>query len=436
MKIEKLNIQKLRKNPILKSLHAFAKRHGVELYLVGGVVRDLLLNRPTTDYDFTMESNAITFAKEFAQSIRAPCIPLEEKPPTARVIVKPSDLVPSEMCLDFAQYRAASLEDDLCLRDLTINSMAIPLESVMGSDHLVIIDPCDGMKDLETCRLRFPSKQVILDDPLRLLRIYRFGAELGFEMSSHSIALAKKHYGLLPHVSKERIREELLKVLNTHKAKSYLQQMDDIGLLSQVFPNIYLQIANWSELGKFEETPIPTALSSYQREIDAYLIEELGQYAIRESLMKLCILMHKDVIDIGKQLRFSRKAVQFMNCMIDEYLQLADGKLTKKQTIDFLRVTGTEWWGVLLFSAVLNPIPDKVLLQIVDTYYQHVIPVLKQGRLITGEELIRKFQLKEGKEIGIMLKQVEDKQFYGEIRTREDAFALVERLICEEEESL
>ena len=212
--------------------------------------------------------------------------------------------------------------------------------------------------------------------------------------------------------------------------------MDDIGLLSQVFPNIYLQIANWSELGKFEETPIPTALSSYQREIDAYLIEELGQYAIRESLMKLCILMHKDVIDIGKQLRFSRKAVQFMNCMIDEYLQLADGKLTKKQTIDFLRVTGTEWWGVLLFSAVLNPIPDKVLLQIVDTYYQHVIPVLKQGRLITGEELIRKFQLKEGKEIGIMLKQVEDKQFYGEIRTREDAFALVERLICEEEESL
>ncbi len=436
MNIEKLNIQKLHNNPILKSLHAFAKTHGVELYLVGGAVRDMLLNRPTTDYDFTMNSDAIAFGKKFAESIHAPCIPLEENPPTARVVVKPSHRVSTEMCLDFAKFRAANLEADLCLRDLTINTMAIQLESVMGSDHLVIIDPCDGMKDLETCHLRFPSEQVIFDDPLRLMRIYRFGAELGFEMSEHSLALVRKHKNLLLQVSKERIREELLKVLNVPQAKPYLQQISEIGLLSQVFPNINLQIANWSELDRFEETPIPTTLSSYKREIDTYLKEELGQCANRRSLIKLCILLHLDVRDIGKQLRFSRKAVQFMNCMVDENLYLIDEQLTQKHVIDFLRVAGTEWLGVLLFSAVIQQIPDRIVKQIVDIYYQHFLPIVKQGRLITGEELIRKFQLKEGKEIGIVLKQVEEKQFHGEIRTREDAFALVESILKFKENTL
>ena len=435
MKIEKINLQEIRNNPILQSLHAFAKTQGVELYFVGGVVRDLLLNRLTTDYDFTLNSDAIAYAKNFAESIRATCIPLEENPPTARVIVKPSNRMSTEMCLDFAQYRAVSLEDDLCLRDLTINTMAISLESIMVSEHPVIIDPCNGVKDLETRLLRFPSEQVILDDPLRLLRIYRFGAQLGFEMSAHSLALVKKHKNLLPQVSKERIREEIMKVLNVPKAQYYLLQMDEICLLSQVFPNIDLQIANWSELKRFEETPIPTVLSPNQNEIETYLNEELGQYAIRKSLIKLCLLLNEDIKEIGKQLRLSKKAVQFMKCVVEKHIHLTDGKLTKKKIIDFLRASGSEWWGVILFSAVIQPIPDHILKQIIDTHYQHFLPIVKQGRLITGADLIQRFELKEGEVIGKLLKQVEKQQFYGEIRTRKEAFAAVEKLIREEEES-
>ena len=423
------NIQKLSNSPILQLVYAFAKRQAAELYLVGGSVRDLYLERPITDFDFTMESDAIQFAKSFAESIHSPCIPLEENPPTARVIIKPSRHMPTEMCLDFAQYRAVSLENDLCLRDLTINTMAIPLESIMVSEHPVIINPCNGVKDLETRLLRFPSEQVILDDPIRLLRIYRFGAELEFEMSDQSLALVKKHKSLLPQTSKERIREEIMKVLNVTKAKYYLLQMNEICLLSQVFPSIDLQIANWSELERFEENPIPTALSPNQNEIETYLNEELGQYAIRKSLIKLCLLLNEDIKEIGKQLRLSRKAVQFMKCMVEKHIHLTDGKLTKKKIIDFLRVAGSEWWGVLLFSAVIQPIPDHILKQIVDTYYHHFIPILNQGRLITGKELIKKFQLKEGKEIGILVKQVEDMQFYGEIQTQEEAFALVESIL-------
>lgn len=433
MNIEQLNRQALQDNPILQSLHACAKENSTQLYLVGGSVRDLLLNRPTTDYDFTLESDAVVFAKIFAESISAPCIPLEENPPTARVIIRPSRRVPTEICLDFAQFRAATLEADLRLRDLTINTMAIPLESILDSDYPEIIDPCNGVKDLETHKLCYPSEQVILDDPLRLMRIFRFAAQLGFEMSHKSIALVEKHKQLLPLVSNERIREELLKILNTEKSKLYLNEMYEIGLLSHVFHSLDIQIVNWILLEDFEDTPIPVALSTHQTEIETYLNEELGQYANRRSLIKLSILLQENIRELGSQLCLSRRAMQFMKCLVTENQRLIDGELTEKSIIDFLRSTGSEWWGVLLFSAVLHQLPAQVLKQIADTYFQHFLPIVKQGRLISGEELIEKFQLKEGKEIGRLLKQVEDMQFYGEVRTQEEAFAVVEKLLSEDE---
>lgn len=424
-----LKTQELRGNPTLQTLHVFAKSHDVQLYLVGGSVRDLLLNRPTTDFDFTLESNAIQFAKMFADSIDAPFVPLEEKPPTARVIIKASHLAPTELSLDFAQFRAPSLTDDLRLRDLTINAMAIPLESVMESDHPEVIDPCDGKNDLGRQQLRFPSEQVILDDPLRLIRIYRFAAQLDFETFQESIKFVEKHKHLLPQVSKERIRDEFLKILNVDIATSYLQQMSEIGLLAHILPNIKLSQPSLHSLINFEDNPIPETFTSYEDEIYTYLNEELGLYANRRTLIKLCLLLPENLEDIGKLLKLSKKAVQFLKCLFTGHQQLADRELTKKQIIDFLRTSGTEWWGVLLFSTALHPIPSETLRKIADTYYEHFLPVLKQGRLITGKDLIRQFHVKKGEEIGRLLKQIEDQQFYGEIRTRAEALAAVEALI-------
>ena len=424
-----LNTQELRDNSLMQVLHAFAQAREVQLYLVGGSVRDLLLNRPTTDFDFTLKSDAIEFAKMFADSIRAPFIPLEEQPPTARVIIKTSEPAPTELSIDFAQFRAAALSDDLRLRDLTINAMAIPLKSVMDSNHPEVIDPCNGRNDLATRQLRFPSEQVVLDDPLRLMRIYRFAAQLDFEMSQKSVGLVQKHKHLLSQVSKERLRDEFLKILNVEKATSYLQQILEIDLLAHVFPNIKQMNNLWHTLENFEDNPIPETLFSYKDEINTYLSEELGVYAKRRSLIKLCLLLQGSIGDIGKLLCLSRKAEQFMKCLEVEHQQLTNKRLTKKQIINFLRSSASDWWGVLLYSAAILPIPLGVLSKIVDTYYGHFLPILKQGSLITGKDLIRKFQLKEGKEIGALLKQIEERQFYGEIRTRVEAFAAVEALI-------
>jgi tRNA nucleotidyltransferase/poly(A) polymerase len=428
-----LKTQELQDNPLMQTLYAFAQAKGFQLYLVGGSVRDLLLNRPITDFDFTLESDTLEFAKMFADSIHAPFIPLEEKPPTARVIVKTPQSTQTELSIDFTQFRAASLTGDLRLRDLTINAMAMSLESVMESNSPEIIDPCNGKHDLTKRQLHFPSEQVILDDPLRLMRIYRFAAQLDFEIPQKSTGLVQKHKHLLPQVSKERLRDEFLKTLNVDIATPYLQQIFEMDLLAQVFPNIKQKPTLWYSLENFEGNPIPETLFSYKDEINTYLSEELGLYADRRSLIKLCLLLRGNIGEIDQLLRLSKKAWQFMKCIVMGYQQLSDKELTKKQIVDFLRVSMSDWWGVLLFSAVMHPIPPEVLRKIVDTYYEHFLPILKEGRLITGKDLIQKFEIKEGEKIGMLLKQIEEQQFYGEIRTRAEALAVVETLIRKED---
>ncbi len=424
-----VNTQEIRDNPFLRKLHDFAKLHEVELYLVGGSVRDLLLKRPTTDIDFTLQSNTLRFSKMFANSIKAPFIPLEEQPATARVVVKTPDHVPSEFHIDFTEFRAETLTEDLRLRDLTINAMAISLESVMESDHPEVIDPCDGREDLASNLLQFPNEQVVVDDPLRLMRIYRLAAQLDFEISERSFAQIQKLQHLLPNVSRERIRDELLKTLNVEKSTRYLQEMYGVGLLEQVFPNIKITSRLWDWLNDFEENPIPESLEACGDEINTDLNEELGLLANRKTLIKLCLLLQDNLGDIGNLLKLSRKSVLFMRSLVGGHQRLLDCDFTKYGIIDFLRTTTTDLWCILLFSTVIYPIHAEKLRMIVDTYYNHFLPILKQGRLITGADLLREFGLKEGKGIGVLLEEIEKRRFYGEIASREETIMVVKDLV-------
>ena len=439
MNITEQTLQELFDNPIMQALKTFAKDQGVQLYLVGGSVRDLFLGRQTTDIDFTLASDAIQFAKAFAANIGAIVIALEENPPTARVIVKPDSTSQTpQLSMDFAQFRAASLTDDLRLRDLTINAMAIAFENVGTFTNKArkqvlcrVIDPCGGMKDLKGGLLRFPNRQVVIADPVRLLRIYRFAAQLDFEISQNAIDLVTAYRSMLSDVAGERCRDELMKILYIKKAHPYLQQMEAAGLLTQVVPIIKEPHRAWSSLETFEEGPIPTALHAYRKEINRYLQEELSVEINRCSLIKLSLLLGDNLGSIGERLRFSRKAVKFMECLISGSKKLKNTipQLTQKQINRFLRTYTSDWWGILLYSAASSPIDSAILKQIADTYYEHILPICKQGRLITGNDLIQEFHLKEGEQIGDLLKEIEDRQFDGEIRTREEAFAAVAALI-------
>jgi hypothetical protein len=178
--------------------------------------------------------------------------------------------------------------------------------------------------------------------------------------------------------------------------------------------------------------PIPTSLGAYYEEINNYLQEEQGDGVSRRSLMKLSLLLGDNFDHIGEHLQLSRKATQFIVDVISKYEQFfknANRQLIRKQIICFLRTAASDWWGVLLYAAALRSIDSVVIKQIADTYYEHILPIHKQGRLITGDDLIQIFHLKEGKQIGDLLEQIEKRQFNGEIRTREEALDTVEILI-------
>ena len=426
-------------HPAVQALGDFAKKRGVQLYLVGGSVRDLLLERQATDIDIALASDAIAFAKAFAASIRATCITLEENPATARVIVRQSGISgASWLSMDFAQFRAASLTEDLCLRDLTINAMAVAFENALTvakqagkQDAFHVIDPCGGMNDLAARLLRFPSEIVVREDPVRLLRIYRFAAQLNFEISESAMALVVQHRLLLSNVAMERCRDELIKIVKVKKSHLYLRQLETVGLLSQTVPSIGETDRSWGSLEIFEESPIPSAFDAYWREFNDYLCEELGAEADRRSFIKLSFLCGADPSRIGKHLRLSRKTVLFMANLISGSLALKRiiPQFTHEQIIHFLRKYVSDWWGVLLYAAASWTIDSAVLKQIARTYYEHILPIRKRGKLITGSDLIQAFDLKEGKQIGNLLKEIEDRQFAGEIRTREEALAAVAVLI-------
>ncbi|MXZ01950.1 CCA tRNA nucleotidyltransferase [Candidatus Poribacteria bacterium] len=426
-------------HPAVQALGNFTKKRGVELYLVGGSVRDLFLKRQTTDIDFALASDAIAFAKAFAASIKATCIVLEENPATARVVVKGSGVSDAlGVSMDFAQFRAVSLTEDLCLRDLTINAMAVPFENATTvakhtceQNAFHVIDPCGGMKDLAAGLLRFPSEKVVQEDPVRLLRVYRFAAQLDFEISETALASVVKHRLLLSNVAVERCRDELVKIFKVKNAYPYLRQLETAGLLRQVLPSIKAVDGAWRSLQTFEKNPIPMVFDAYRDELNDYLQEALGVEADRCSFIKLSFLCGDDPSSIGKHLRLSRKTVRLMADLISGSKELRQiiPELTEKRIIDILRTYMFDWWGVLLYTAASYTVDSAVLEQIVDTYNERILPVRKQGRLITGRDLIRTFQLKEGKRIGNLLKEIEDRQFAGEIRTREEAFAAVAVLI-------
>ncbi len=444
--------QNLPQPQLIRQLHAFAEKRGAQLYFVGGSVRDLLLNRSVTDLDFALADDAIAFAKAFADNIGEAFVKLEEQPPTARIVIRETRLT-----LDFARFRAETLEADLRLRDLTINAMALDLSSLLTRPEVILINPCDGFSDLKTRTLRFPSERVVTDDPLRLLRVYRFSAQLEFEIPDATIHIIREHKNRLPQVSPERIRDELIKILDLQNATSYLRRMDETRLLSQIIPEIEeMRGLHHNELNHcllaleiFEAKPISDTLQSYRPQIEAYLEEELIYDLHREQILKLALLLRDSGIETAVQttnhLRLGRKASQLMHRLVENHLYLmdsidADGQIERQAIVRFLRNAGDDWLGVLLLSYADCRASQgdthqigKLMKQIADLYYDEIAPIIERGRLITGDDILQTFGAMPGVKIGGILQHIEDLQFEGEIGTPEEALEVARTFLenCE-----
>jgi tRNA nucleotidyltransferase/poly(A) polymerase len=201
-----------------------------EIYLVGGAVRDMLLNRPSRDFDFAVPSNGISAARRVANALQGDFMVLDAERDTGRAIVAQAD--GTRTFLDFATYRGATLDEDLRARDFTINAIAFDLHAE------TLIDPLNGASDLQIRTIRSCSSTSLQDDPVRILRAVRQAAAFGFKIQTETRKAMKLAAALLGNVSPERLRDELFKIIEGPKPDASLRALEMLGVLPHLLPEL------------------------------------------------------------------------------------------------------------------------------------------------------------------------------------------------------
>lgn len=240
-----MNIKnKIKHIEFLKDAGSAAEKLGVEVFAVGGFVRDILLKRDINEIDFLVTGDGPKFAKEFANILNVERINIFRNFGTAHFNYNNYDL-------EFVGARKESynrnsrkpvveqgtFEDDLKRRDFTINTLAV---SVNKDNFGELIDKFNGLEDLKNKLIRTPVDPNITfdDDPLRIMRAFRFAAQLNFEVDSSITKAASKLKERLSIVSQERITDEFMKILETPKPSVGLHLLYYSGVMEIVFPEI------------------------------------------------------------------------------------------------------------------------------------------------------------------------------------------------------
>ena len=203
--------------------------------LVGGSVRDALLNKLSQkpDLDFVIPTNAINFSENLSKKINGTFIKLDEKRDIARLVI-------NGWTLDFARQVGENLQDDLLRRDFRINAIALRLT---GKPE--IFDPTGGINDLKSKKIVAISEKNLLDDPLRILRGFRFMCELDFELEKKTKTFLKNNVDKLSNIAPERMKMEILKIVNSKWNSSVWKTYLELQLLNEWndnnFPYIELE---------------------------------------------------------------------------------------------------------------------------------------------------------------------------------------------------
>lgn len=218
-----------------------AKESGHRLYLVGGIVRDLLLGRPNFDLDLVVEGDALELAQDLAKVTPAK-ITIHRRFGTAKLDCKDFSLdITTARQETYAKPGAlpavtpGTIKDDLFRRDFTINAMAISLN---WDNYGELIDPYNGKKDLDSGLIRILHKQSFTDDATRILRAIRYEQRLGFQIEPDSLQLLLRDIPMLDTISSERIRYDLELILKEETPETILKRAQQLGVLQKLHPSL------------------------------------------------------------------------------------------------------------------------------------------------------------------------------------------------------
>ena len=282
-------------------------------YYVGGIVRNSLLKKQSGDLDIALPSEEVKRAAyDLAARLHAAVFEMDPEMGVWRLVTHNEKLQ-----IDLTAYQGKNLREDLLRRDFTFNSLAYPVaacpraevsQNAAGSTQVIlknirknlIVDETGGLADLAKKIIRTGGENQFADDPLRMLRAFRCSAELGFTIEPRTLAQIKKHAPLIVQSAGERQHEELVRLFHTPKSYRFLEQMDEVGLLTALFPELEAQRTcaevYYGKGGVLKHTlavfkRMEYLLNHLDRAFPAYA-EKIAPFVKDKALFKMTALLH------------------------------------------------------------------------------------------------------------------------------------------------
>lgn len=359
-------------------------------FAVGGSVRDLILKRPIYDLDLA-SLTASTLAKKLSVFFHVKQITLDEENAVYRLVLPPQYKTTRQ--IDIAQIQGKTIEEDLLRRDFTVNAMALSVPK------RTFLDPRCGLKDIGKKILRCESGDILKSDPLRILRAFRQSAQLGFEIEKNTLKLLKTAKDLTLKPAGERIRSEILSLLEAPDSSRQLFMMDQCGVLTSLFPEMEPQrktaVEYYGKGGVLTHSLTAASradfLMSHLKLVFPKHHETINQY--RRNIVLLASLLHdiakpdtarmvkgrlhffghdqlgaKKVSEVLERLRFSREEISLVQSATRHHLRpgyLAEApQISERSLYRFFRDAGENVLYTLLtaWADHTSYVPEKSIL--------------------------------------------------------------------------
>lgn len=460
-------IEKIKNDDILsKIITSFDN----EIYLVGGTVRDFYLGNESVDRDIiVMDEDARIFALKLAEFFDATFVPLDEENKIYRLVV--SDKI---NYIDITNPIENSLEKDLMRRDLTINAIAVNIRS--GE----IVDISGGVTDIKNGCINYVNELNFVDDPLRLLRVYRFQAMYGFELAPETISAVCRYSDLIHKPAAERINYELMKLFNGEFAHVALENMNKTWILEEIFPIVkelkqvppnshhHLDLFHHSiETVKQVQNLYNASSDEVKEHLNkiefggfsrlahlklAAFLHDIGKFStwtIEEG--KHRFIKHDDVgakmsLKILKDLHFSNKQADYISSMIKYHIYpshvMTSPQITEKIMMRYVRKMDKNSIDAVILaqadrlSARGPEITDEIVernissLNMLLRFYLEARETIKPlPKLLTGDEVMTLLNIKPSRKLGEIMNALHEAQISGDVTSKEHAVDFVKKLV-------
>ncbi|MGB3787486.1 MAG: CCA tRNA nucleotidyltransferase [Phormidesmis sp.] len=391
-------------------------------YLVGGSVRDQLLQRRSShlDLDFVLPDRAVETASEIAAAYNVGFVVLDEARQIARVVFE-------QVTVDFAQQQGDRIEDDLRRRDFTINAIAFHPHSQ------TLIDPLKGQADLAAKIIRMVSYQNLADDPLRLMRAYRQAAQLNFALEKETQIAIGDLAPKLQQISMERIRSELDALLSSAAGSTQLDSIRQNQLLAFCLPQF-----NQESVERIKA--IDDAIAQIQSTYPTYAQTLCGWtqpvpsscYRSWIKATKLSCLLSSNVATATQELtrlKYSRSEAQVVLKLIKAQFaidEMRNGPPDRAEQFFLFKAVGSAFLALALLALALG-VKMSVLKPMIERFLDPEDAIAHAHPLLSGTLLMQQLDISPGPEIGQLLAAVEQAQAEGKIKTQTDAIAWVKK---------